>query len=67
MQQFIPFEDDWDALAQLRSGDLVPYQVGMLASAGPPDHALRRFAHPQPACRRSTPIAWAVPAGNSST
>ncbi len=30
MQQFIPFEDDWDALANLRPEDLVPYRVGML-------------------------------------
>jgi hypothetical protein len=30
MQQFIPFEDDWDALAHLRLEDLVPYRVGML-------------------------------------
>ena len=32
MQQFIPFEDDWDALAHLRLEDLVPYRVGMLRS-----------------------------------
>lgn len=31
--QFIPFEDDWDALARLRPEDLVPYQVGMIALA----------------------------------
>lgn len=30
MQQFIPFDDDWDALATLRPEDLVPYRVGML-------------------------------------
>jgi len=30
MQHFIPFEDDWDALANLRPEDLVPYRVGML-------------------------------------
>jgi hypothetical protein len=30
MQQFIPFEDDWDALANLRPEDMVPYRVGML-------------------------------------
>lgn len=30
MQQFIPFEDDWDALTNLRPEDLVPYRVGML-------------------------------------
>jgi len=30
MRQFIPFEDDWDALSKLRLEDLVPYRVGML-------------------------------------
>ncbi|WP_114241808.1 hypothetical protein [Dyella sp. C9] len=29
MQQFIPFEDDWDALEQLRPEMLVPYHVGV--------------------------------------
>jgi hypothetical protein len=29
MRQFIPFEDDWDALARLRPEDLVPYKTGM--------------------------------------
>lgn len=38
MLQFIPFEDDWDALERLRPEDLIPYRVGLLpepASAGP--------------------------------
>jgi len=38
MLQFIPFEDDWDALERLRPEDLVPYRVGLLpepASSGP--------------------------------
>ena len=30
MQQFIPFEDDWDALENLRPEDLIPYRVGLL-------------------------------------
>jgi hypothetical protein len=30
MQQFIPFEDDWDALENLRPESLVPYHVGVL-------------------------------------
>ena len=30
MQQFIPFEDDWDALERVRPEDLVPYRVGLL-------------------------------------
>ena len=38
MLQFIPFEDDWDALERLRPEDLIPYRVGLLpepVSAGP--------------------------------
>ncbi|GFZ92500.1 hypothetical protein [Dyella caseinilytica] len=30
MQQFIPFEDDWDALEQLRPDALIPYRVGLV-------------------------------------
>ena len=31
MLQFIPFEDDWDALERLRPEELIPYRVGLLA------------------------------------
>ena len=31
MLQFIPFEDDWDALERLRPEDLIPYRVGLLS------------------------------------
>ncbi|MFA6228950.1 MAG: hypothetical protein WC617_02095 [Rhodanobacter sp.] len=30
MQQFIPFEDDWDALEKLRPEDFIPYRFGLL-------------------------------------
>jgi hypothetical protein len=30
MQQFIPFEDDWDALEKLCPEALVPYRVGLV-------------------------------------
>ena len=36
MLQFIPFEDDWDALERLRPEDLIPYRVGLLAEPVPP-------------------------------
>jgi hypothetical protein len=36
MQQFIPFEDDWDALENLRPEDLIPYHSGLLQPAGRP-------------------------------
>lgn len=29
MQKFIPFEDDWDALENLRPELLIPYHVGV--------------------------------------
>jgi hypothetical protein len=32
MQQFIPFEDDWDALENLRPEALIPYRVGLLGT-----------------------------------
>ncbi|MEO8808980.1 MAG: hypothetical protein ABI386_01870 [Rhodanobacter sp.] len=42
MLQFIPFEDDWDALELLRPQDLVPYRAGLLTgpSTPAPDVAL---------------------------
>ncbi len=29
MQQFIPFEDDWDALETLRPESLIPFRIGL--------------------------------------
>jgi hypothetical protein len=55
--QFIPFEDDWDALARLRAEDLVPYQVGMIALAD------RRAAN----VRQAVEFALTLPSTPSST
>ena len=30
MQQFVPFEDDWDALEQMHPEALIPYRVGLV-------------------------------------
>lgn len=68
MQQFIPFEDEWDVLETLRPEDLVPYQVGLLAPraavdqcTGPSSPSTSRTS---PAC---APMRRAVPAESSST
>ena len=34
MQQFIPFEDEWEALEKLRPEDLIPYRVGLRCTHG---------------------------------
>ncbi|MET0331631.1 MAG: hypothetical protein ABW154_09410 [Dyella sp.] len=53
MQQFIPFEDDWDLLAHLPPERLVPYRSGLVqrcllpssptAGAGEEDHSPSRI------------------------
>lgn len=68
MQQFIPFEDDWDALEKLRPEDMVPYRAGMLDRPGPTG----QFTTPMsPSIVSSSPtlapIRFAVPADSSST
>jgi hypothetical protein len=50
MQQFIPFEDDWDALANLRPEDLVPYRVGMLKDVRVDAAMFFPAIHQKPAC-----------------
>lgn len=68
MQKFIPFEDDWDALASLRPEDLIPYRVGMLNDAG---KGAQRTGPISPSIfsssPTSTPVRRAVPADNSRT
>ncbi|SHM42566.1 hypothetical protein SAMN05428972_3567 [Rhodanobacter sp. OK091] len=68
MQQFIPFEDDWDALENLRPEDLIPYRVGLLDKSGP---FAQRTVPTSPSIFSSsptrTPTRFAVPADSSST
>ncbi|MHB1272965.1 MAG: hypothetical protein ACYCZD_09400 [Rhodanobacter sp.] len=58
MRQFIPFEDDWDALEQFSLEALIPYRVGML---GKPDTMA------QPTVPASPPIFGAAPLCTSTS
>lgn len=68
MKLFIPFEDDWDAFANARPEDLIPFRRGMLDTR---ESASQRTLPMSPAISSSSPIPApirrAVPAGNSST
>lgn len=68
MQQFIPFEDDWDALENLRPEDLIPYRVGMLDA---PRAAVQCTGPMSPSIFNASPsfapMRCAVPADSSST
>ena len=68
MQRFIPFEDDWDALASLQPEDLIPYRIGMLNDGG---KGAQRTDPTSPSIFSSSPTSApmrrAVPADSSST
>lgn len=68
MRQFIPFEDDWDALENLRPEDLIPYRAGMLDAPGA---VVQRTGPISPAIFSTSPgfapMRRAVPADSSST
>jgi len=71
MQQFVPFEDDWDALEQLHPASLIPFRVGVPCAhdlAATADHSTLPIA---PSTTSSSPAAaprWlTVPAGSSNT
>ena len=71
MQQFIPFEDDWDALDRLDPSALIPFQIelaGVQASAV----VAQCTTAPRSASIASTsptraPMCLASPAASSST
>ncbi|RAO76764.1 hypothetical protein [Dyella jiangningensis] len=69
MQQFIPFEDDWDALENLRPDMLVPYHVGVpcrhdLAAANHCDAPAATMASASPT---ATTLFATAPAVSSHT
>lgn len=73
MQQFIPFEDDWDALESLDPSALIPFRIDLARThaAPAPGTRLQRaparsasIASTSPTC---APMRLAVPAGSSST
>ena len=51
MQQFIPFEDDWDALEQMHPQALIPYRVGLVPVHEPSRPGTDDAAGQAPACR----------------
>lgn len=71
MQQFIPFEDEWDMLDAIHLDALTPYRVGLaLVPSATRDVAqstvpsLPSIASVSPS---RTPMRLAVPAASSST
>ena len=64
MQQFIPFEDEWDMLDAIHAEALIPYRVGLAVAAQSTDPVSPLIASTSPS---RTPIRLAVPAGSSST
>ena len=68
MQQFIPFEDDWDALENLRPEDLIPYRVELLDNVTPASHSTSPTSPAMfSSSPTSTPMRIAVPADSSRT
>lgn len=69
MQQFIPFEDDWDMLDAIRPEALIPYRVGL--ALAPAAGAVQSIVSSLPSIvsvsPSRAPIRLTVPADNSST
>jgi hypothetical protein len=65
MQQFIPFEDDWDALENLRPEALIPFRLGLLCKSElPAARTLSSIFSATPGC---APIQCVLPVENSGT
>ena len=73
MQQFIPFEDDWDALDRLDPSALIPFQIGLAAAPQPlppvmaDQRTLSRSVSIASTSPTRAPVRRASPAANSST
>jgi len=67
VKQFIPFEDDWDALEQPDFPRLVPYQVGVPCQRGDAQRTVPMSPSTVSSSPVCTPIRRAVPAGSSRT
>ncbi|GAB3787642.1 hypothetical protein GCM10028797_20720 [Dyella agri] len=71
MQQFIPFEDDWDMLDAIRPEALIPYRVGLAVSPSGIRAAAQSTAPSFPSIASvspsRTPMRLTVPADSSST
>ncbi len=69
MQQFIPFEDDWDMFDAIRPEALIPYRVGLAlgAPAGVAQSTVPSLPSIASVSPSRTPIRLAVPADSSST
>ena len=71
MQQFIPFEDDWDMLDAIRPEALIPYRVGLVVSLSSSCDAVQSTAPNFPSIvsvsPSRAPMRLTVPADNSST
>ena len=71
MQQFIPFEDEWDLLDRMPIEALAPYRAGLPCRHDLAGRAGQRAVPGLPSTSSVSPICapmrTAVPAGNSRT
>lgn len=71
MQQFIPFEDDWDALERLSVEALMPYRAGLPCRHDLAGSPVQRTGPISPFTSSTSPgcapMRATVPAGSSRT